>query len=515
MLLSKVSQFSRDAALARLMSGFGVTVVIQGDACPATDGKTVVLPPLKMDADEIDIAIHDFGVGHEPSHITEGSFDTTVEIRGFLHDIHNFLEDIRCEYSQEVTKYPGLQIERAAFYEKFRKYGVRMGTAKLIESATGKANVVRGGLCLLLLEARCKQLGVRHNMKPCPAVTKFYRMTLEQYLDRAATTKDVHETERLADEIHKAIGTGLDKADKQEGQGGYSPFSGVSEKTRKEDVLKDLENNGTPTPSDKVLEVMAGDSRTAPPQIDRKEVCRGDDEVHLVEETLARGIALLGAHGAMMTRLLVANSRPRTVRGRRDGRLDCRAVTEDHFDTRQDLYTHRVKGAVDKACVSFLLDVSGSMDRQAATQFAVVLGVGHYLERARVPFEISGFDNYFYPLKGFGEPMKGNAFKRLVPFAEGGTSLDAAMRAASRTLMARPERRKVFFVMSDGAADNLGYCKVLAAAMRSEGAVVVGVGIGCNLYGIFGDDSINLPITNMGEYLVTRLKDILGRKDRV
>jgi len=516
----KVSAFVRDAALCRLMSGYGVTVVIKGDACPQTNGKVIVLPPLALRADDIDVAIHEFGVCHEPSHITEDSFDPSVKVPGFLHSIHNFLEDIRCEDSQERTKYPGLRRERAHFYGDFSKYAPRMGTAKLIVAVRSRADVIRGGLCLLLLEARCQQLGVKHNMVPSSAVLRFYRTTLAPFLERAVKIRDVHETALLAAEIHKAIYGALtgveDDKDKDGGlfpkRSGDSPFAEVSDPTPPKDTFETLEDEGALSVSDHVVAIMtAGGKGTA--DLIGEQLLKADPLKALSVTTLrTHGIALLGAKGATMTRLLVANSRPRTVRGRRDGRLDCRAVAGDHWDTRTDLYTRRIKGSVDKAAVMFLLDASGSMEKRAYTQYAAMHGIAHYLEKARVPFEVAAFNDYYYPIKKFAEPCKGDAFNRMYSFASGNTNLAGALRKASRVLMARPERRKVLCVMSDGSAKDLGYCTTVTGAMRREGATVIGVGLCCDLSGIFGDDSINLPVEDMGPYLVKRLTEILSRK---
>lgn len=518
MMLRKVSSFARDAALCRLMSGYGVTVVIQGDACPATDGKVIALPPLKLGADDIDIAIHDFGVGHEPSHITEGSFE--VQTPNFLHDVVNWLEDIRCEDSQERTKYPGLRRERADFYANFKKYAKRLGTGKLIEAASNKAEAVHGALCLFLLEARGSQLGVKHNVKPSPAVKSLYDTTLAQFRARAEVTKSAHETLVLGEEIQKALYGAIKQAEevaegkKPLGPGGYSPFAGLPGPSG-EKTINHLEKARAPTVSQQVLDVITTTANASVPQpLAVERIIPKLNKECFVKETLAYGIKMLGTQGSTMTRLLMANSRPRTVRGRIDGRLDVRAVTEDHLDVRRNLYTHRVRGAADVAAVSFLIDVSGSMCARAPIVFSVVLGLGYYLERARVPFEIAGFDDSYWPLKGWDEPMKGKAFLRLAPFSAGGTNLAGAMRMASRTLMVRPERRKVLFVLSDGAAGNLGYCIKLSKAMRKDGAVVVGIGLGCNLSGIFGEaDSVELPVKNTGEYLVKRLTKILSRKE--
>jgi hypothetical protein len=493
MRLGRVSNFNRDAALCRLMSGFGVTVVIQGDSCPSTDGKVIVLPPLKIDADEIDIAIHDFGVGHEPSHITEGSFDHTENVSGFRHDIHNWLEDIRCEDSQERTKYPGLRRERGKFYENFHTYASRLGTAKLISTANSLTETIRGGLCFFLLEARCKQLGVKHDVTPTGDVRWFYRYTLAQFLDRAIGAQNVQETLALSTEIYKAI----------------KAFEGLDGST----TLRNLEQNTSPTLSDEVVaEIMLSSGSIK--EIPVSTVYSHPANAHLVSETLEEGLKLLGSKGAEMTRALMAFSRPRTVRGKLDGRLDSRAVIGDHLNARQDLYSRRIKGAVGKAAVSFLLDTSGSMSSNCRTMFSLVLGIASYLEKARVPYEVSSFDSYFRPLKKWGEFLKGDVFLKMVPNTSGNTLLGGALWKVARSLMARTEDRKVLFVLCDGSTDDSSaYCKKIVDQMRKSGAVVIGIGIGVDLSHIFGADFINLKMDSIGSYLTTRITQILSRKN--
>jgi len=526
MMMSKVNPFVRDAALARLMSGKGVTVVIQGDACPATDGKIVVVPPLKMGADEVDVAIHDHGVSHEPAHVTEGTFDGP-RLSGFLHDIQNFLEDARVEDSQERTKYPGLRHERARFYEEFHKYAVRMGTAKLMSHATG-ANVVRGALCLLLLRARCLQLGVQTDARVCRVVREFYDKVLARHERGAATSADAKETATLATQIHRditaAVSSGMigqieaeAKKDQQGGGGGRNPFAGERDPSAPKADIKDLEDNGAASISNQILATISEGGGSFVPENQSDHVVTASPNARpRVEQIAAQGVAMLGCKGAEMTRLFVANNRPRTVHARLDGRLDCRAMTGDPLDVRREVYCRRIRGSVDRAAVSFLYDVSGTMKNSVYSVAQVVMGLAHYLDKAGIPFEVNAFSDDYFRVKKWSEPWKGEPFLRCSPFTQCYTVMGSAFRTSARSLMSRPEGKKVFVVLGDGAPssgyDESEYCRRTAETMRRHGAVVIGIGIDCNLSHIFGEDHITLPADNMGPWLVKRLTEILNRK---
>jgi len=517
---AKVNTYNRDAILARLMSGFGVTVVIQGDACPRTNGKVVILPPLKADADEIDMVIHDFGVAHEPAHPTEGSFDTTRRAEGFLHDVWNCVEDVRVENSQELTKYPGLRRERAAFYEAFTKYSERLGCHSSLHAFSDVTLATHGAMIKLLVAARCEQLQVADTLKVSSLVESIYLRKLQKYVGQVAALKTVDEAYKLAQTIfvtltgHKPDVNGLPDKDKPEGDNG-----GASAEDGKIDFTVPM-----PSISDKVkarLECSVGGYKL--PTLRMAEVSKEDNADHAFEtkQIASNGVKMLGAAGARMTRLFTVNSKPRLVRNRLDGHLDCRAVTEDHMDTRRELYTVRIKGGADKTAVSFLYDISGSMTGYRIEHTAEVIhGLAYYLNRAGIPFELNAFNSYVYTIKPWATAWTGDAFLGCNTGAGGGTSMAMGVNYAARSLMARPESKKVLVVLGDGSPvggeQESTWCAQTVKRLRANGATVIGIGINCDLSRVFGADSVILdPGATMGEYLVKRLTEILNRKARV
>lgn len=512
--------FARDAALCNLMSGHGVTLAVVGDTCPKTDGKVIWIPPTPIGADETDREIHDHSVAHEPAHITEGSFDVDAKTGQFLHDIWNFVEDARVEWSQEKTKYPGLKVFRAEFLTNFSKYEYRMGTNKMLCAKFGEG-VIRGGLCMLLLESRGAQLGVKPGYKASPEVQRFYAKNLKKYLPAVLSLKDCAGSYELAKKIHALLTEGLingtvKPVDDFDNTGGF----GAGDKYEDGDNIVAALNEATPSLSDQAKYVSAQGLGIFKPTAlkDKKTVSTTRNEAF---KLTTRGRTILGPHGARMTHMFVTNSRPRTVHGKLDGRLDPRAVANDHWDVRRDLYKVRVRGATDRAAVSFLLDFSASMDSSIGTLASVVMGLGYYLDRARVPFSIHGFGTYFHTVKEFEEPWRGEAPRRMVISSlDGSTHTAWAMEHVARKLMARTEGKKVLIVLTDGSPADSGreipYCLRMSRVLRSHGAVVVGIGLGIDLSKMFGEDFINLPVDDsLGRYLVDRLGGILGRKTRV
>ena len=213
-----VDILKRDNILAGMMSSPEVSVIVGPHAC--TNGKTIMVPAQRLDADEIDRENHDELITHEPCHITEGTFEVPLILfkgNKFLHGIHNILEDVRGEDSQERTKYPGLRVDRARFYGTFEKHAERLGTNRVLE-ASDLTNAVQGALSLLIIKARCKQLGVEAKVKVSEAVQRIYDRTLAPLMDRVIDLVDSYASLGLAKEIMAKLQKDLPKEALQQGQ---------------------------------------------------------------------------------------------------------------------------------------------------------------------------------------------------------------------------------------------------------------------------------------------------------
>jgi hypothetical protein len=298
-----------------------------------------------------------------------------------------------------------------------------------------------------------------------------------------------------------------------------------------ERLLKAIEDEEAQTVSDRIKQEIGGTGATNNVDDYPKKVTVLEHEAATPEYSanLAKeGVTLLGANGANMTRLMIANSRPRTLRNREHGKLDVRAVVSDDLDVRRDLWCLRKPGALAKAAVSILVDGSGSMVQyhslKAHYSALVLHGVAHHLAAARVPFEVAYFDSdriltatgtdyraLYHTVKSFNEPWHGKPFTRVWPRGGGGTPLELAMTEQAMRLLARPEDKKIAIVLTDGQPDRGVLPSMLVVeAMRGVGAVVVGIGIECDVSAVFGKDAVNLEPANLGEHLVNRLTEILN-----
>lgn len=321
-------------------------------------------------------------------------------------------------------------------------------------------------------------------------------------------------------------------------EGGGKGAGGLTEEQQEaaddeaEKLLKAIEEEEAQTVSDQIKEeISEGKPAGKIPDYPKKVTVTAHPALGTAESAklAEEGVKLLGAHGANMTRLMIANSRPRTLRNREHGKLDVRAVVSDDLDVRRDLWNQRRPGALAKAAVSILVDGSGSMTElgslKAEYSAKVLHGIAHHLAAARVPFEAAYFDldglnaggtiifrkaNYF-TVKSWAEPWHGKAFTRVWPRGGGGTPLELAMTEQAMRLLERPEDKKIAIVLTDGRPDNgYGPSKMVVDAMRSVGVVVIGIGIECDVTSVFGKDAVNLDPANLGEHLVSKLTAILN-----
>ena len=603
-----LNPFNRTEKLCQLMSGEGVKVMIGPTA--VTNGTTVMIPPIPIGADDLDVRIHESAIAHEPAHITEKSFSIKAKWTGKLHHFcWNVVEDVRVENNQEQQRYFGLRVWRADFIKDFQSAACRMGTHKVL-TASDMRNAVKAALVVLYLRARAKQLGVVTNVKTSPKVEEVYQRVCVGFLDEVIKAKKLSETIDLAGRIFEAVRKMLKEEAEKAAKEKAAREKAAREKAEKEQAKrekaekkpkskpepeddsddadepkdsKDKDAGDSDEPEDKDTKDSDepedkddGDTGDEPeePGLTKEQQAEADDEAQKMldeieqdelktisdqtreeinkgadlpvekkrldatvversagdEPTCASiaksGVELLGANGARMTRLMVANSRPRVTRNKDYGRLDIRAVASDMMDVRKDLYAQRNPGAVSKAAVSMLLDGSESMraSEKAVYTIKVAHGIAHYLDAARVPFEMayftservsdSVFEPYYLRIKGWKEPWRGMAFRRAWKFDGGpSTPLASCMIEQAKGLLERPEDKKIAIVLTDGRPNGPGetpeVCKQIVDSLRDLGVVVIGIGIDVDVSYIFGEDAVRLPPSDIGSVLVGRLTEIL------
>ena len=335
-----------------------------------------------------------------------------------------------------------------------------------------------------------------------------------------------------------------DGQEEEEGQGEEDSLTNEQEEEL-EKALQDLENSKDlkGTIDDDITEDInhiANESDEYMVDPDVKDVIKYNDDISLTytsDYLQQLGFRLLGSAGSRLTRLFVSNIKPRTIRNQEHGRVDLQAVITDTWDTRKDVRTIRRPGKLSKAAVSFVLDNSGSMKGTRSEYcYAIMSAMLHYLSKANVPTEVVGFtmDSGSYSslwrdapihlriVKTFADRYGREVMNRCIPpkFMNYTLEVDALRWAAPR-LLARPEGKKVMFVLGDGNTEfgnSVLERKAIKAyreyvkKCREVGIIVCGFGLNIDLSNIFGDDFICITTSNMGPIMLQKLKKILNRR---
>jgi hypothetical protein len=169
---------------------------------------------------------------------------------------------------------------------------------------------------------------------------------------------------------------------------------------------------------------------------------------------------------------------------------------------------------IDSAVV-ILLDVSGSMfsKSDALATPAIVPAIQtcdalvDSLTSAGVAVCVMTFGSYVSVAVPFGAPAtRAKALMRQVCDRGEGTEDSASLRHAHGLLLARPEARRVCFVLTDGNGDRAGV-KAQCASGAALGITTVGVGIGyaADVHGIYTNP---IKVTNLSDLATTALKQI-------
>lgn len=246
------------------------------------------------------------------------------------------------------------------------------------------------------------------------------------------------------------------------------------------------------------------------------------------------GLRILGVSGSRMMRLFIDQSKPSYLHYQKSGRFDGTAFISDPLDRRTSVYSLKLTPRLDKAAVSFMMDNSSSMNGVIRKAYAVLSGMTYHLSRGNIPVEAVGFtaDHCSNPhfrdtpvqlriIKGFNEPYSGKVIQRFVVPSHTNQNAEVdCMRFMIPRLMARPEQKKVFFIIGDGMpciGDGRLNRKLTKAykeyvdLCRAAGIIVFGFGINCNLSWIFGNDFISVDSEDMGDQIMKKLSKVLNR----
>lgn len=278
---------------------------------------------------------------------------------------------------------------------------------------------------------------------------------------------------------------------------------------------------------------VAGDYMVDPSVKDIIELGRETTDVHATS-IRDHGLRMLGPKASQLTKLFIQQTKPRTLHNRTKGTLDVLALANDVHDTRDDIYSNNQGAKLDKAAVTLLVDNSGSMSRRISDIYAILSGILMHLSRACIPTEAIGYTvaescmsdkwrnipAYLTIIKEFKESYGGKVMRRCTsPNFMGETNDLDGMRFAVPRLWARPEKKKVIMILCDGQPSMGNLTSVLSKSYkeyinicRKAGIIVFGIGIDANLKEYFGDDFVSVGTSDVGEALLTKLSQILNRK---
>ena len=165
---------------------------------------------------------------------------------------------------------------------------------------------------------------------------------------------------------------------------------------------------------------------------------------------------------------------------------------------------------IDSAVV-ILLDVSGSMFWGTSPRIIAAIqtcdALVDSLTYAGVAVSVVTFGDNVAVAVPFGSPAnRAKTIVRKIRDLDEGTSDSCSLRHAHGMLLARPEARRVCFVLTDGNGDRLGV-KAQCASGEALGITTVGVGIGSDAQ-VQGVYTNAIKVTNMADLATTALKQI-------
>lgn len=262
----------------------------------------------------------------------------------------------------------------------------------------------------------------------------------------------------------------------------------------------------------------------------------GNETTNDIAESIKRvGLNYLGPKGSQITKLFVSQSNTRTAYNQYSGTMDVTSVVSDVHDNRDDVYRRMIAPRLDKAAVTFLIDNSGSMTNTIGHIYAILSGLMHYLSRACIPTEAIGYTAeasqsdvwrdapaHLTLIKQFHEQYNGTIMRRCIPPAWMGQTNDLdGLKFAVPRIWARPERKKIIFILCDGEPNIGSYCldsklirsyKEYIEICRKAGIIVFGIGINRNLTEFFGEDNFaSVDLSNVSDILIERLTKILNK----
>lgn len=216
------------------------------------------------------------------------------------------------------------------------------------------------------------------------------------------------------------------------------------------------------------------------------------------QEVVSNEPAGLGATRANLSRLLRSLDFVGWSTHEESGRLDRRSLTR-YASGSTSIFSRREYKEAEKSAVSLLIDCSGSMaDGAINVAQEIAIHLGKILNRARVPFAITGFHVDYISYEIVNEQEVQTSTPRFIQFkqwgeshgkclsklgsinkaAHGGTPDYSAIYNAIEEISKRDEQRKILFVLTDAAGYDIDYMQHLQKFADSLGVTIIAIGIG-------------------------------------
>jgi hypothetical protein len=194
-----------------------------------------------------------------------------------------------------------------------------------------------------------------------------------------------------------------------------------------------------------------------------------------------------------LNRLFEGSAREQWNSGQRAGQINSGALSRHSFD--DAVFRRRQEDEGIDTALSIIIDASGSTDSARdvgepaiyQAELATVEAIYDALRGTNVAIETYCYGNETVRITNFGEGV--NVFRANVKNAWSNTGLDnndlQPLIIAHRSLLARPEKRRIVLYLTDGGifAEKEVYNQSVVGA--NLGITTIGVGIYCNLAGIF------------------------------
>ena len=522
----------------------GVNIVYDAYQTACTDGKTVYLPPLSIEEDELMYWMLSGYIDHEAAHIRYTDFEVMKEanLSPVAHHLFNIIEDWRVEH-ELVKRYPGCK----EHFNWLNKHLYKTTKPKRKRKAGGKIPPAFFVLEYILLTVNMDDVlelmgerihSIRIIDRNWPTLRRSLDDILSQIPHRCHSTQEsiditleilnlikVESNKKSLSKNNKAKvdGTFLGVQTDTEARSsiGANHLSSESLNCSSEDENNTLQRgkNERDKPDNTLDALLNADENSLPKNIDEKlkEVIFRKNtkkklsgfsmaiEADLVAESLSSSAIkeASSASRALRTRLQglmqtkVLRRIAPSLHGRISGQLLHRVATKNPrlFQKEDEIV------GIDTA-VHILLDRSGSMDNDinlACTACYSVASALHGIKGVNVAVTAfpsdsnNGYMKSVFPILRHGERL---TYKFDVG-SYGTTPLSEALWWVARELLKQKEHRKIIVVISDGIPDDPHIASQTLTTIREFGVEVAGIAI--NSWSLAKFINTQENITNMTE----------------